>query len=74
MSKLDPKPDPNKPLRSWDFLNQTLQANLSHSNPEKRFLVIDLRDYEISKDEIISEATKQGYEVTTEGDNHLRFR
>lgn len=75
MSKLDPRPETHKPLRSWDYLNRTLQANLSHADPEKRFLVIDLRDYEISKEEIVAEATNQGYKVSTESDpNYLKFK
>ncbi|MEK5425371.1 hypothetical protein [Cytobacillus sp. FSL R7-0680] len=73
MSKLAPKPITTKPLHSWDYLNKTLQANFSHVNPDKNFLVIDLRDFEMSKEEIMAEAIKQGYKVSEELEHYLRF-
>ncbi|WP_078428760.1 hypothetical protein [Alkalihalobacterium alkalinitrilicum] len=71
MSKLDPRPEYNGPLHSWDNLNSVLQTNFN--KPGKNFATIDLRKYSIPKDEIITEANKQGYKVSENGEHFLRF-
>lgn len=73
MSKLEPKPNWENPNHSWDHLNHLLQANFKmHGN--RTSVVIDLNDYSISKEEIITEAEKQGYTVTEASKNQLRFK
>ncbi|WP_020006326.1 hypothetical protein [Salinicoccus albus] len=70
---LSPKPDNQRPLLGWKKLDETLQANfkVSHKNEEPK-ASIDAGRYEMSPDEIKSEAEKQGYKVTVSG-NHITF-
>lgn len=71
MSKLEPRPINREPRYSWDDLNIMLQNTFS--DPSKESLLIDLRQFKISKEDIIPEAESQGYKVTEE-DHYLRFR
>lgn len=71
MSKLDPRPNPENPKFSWDYLNNLLQANFNM--PGVKSATINLDDYAIPKEEIIAEAEKQGYKVTESSGNNLRF-
>ncbi|MBN6887460.1 hypothetical protein ACUXCC_005396 [Cytobacillus horneckiae] len=71
MSKLDPRPKPGS-LYSWEELNNILKARFNR--PGEGSAAIDLRQFSISKDEIKSEAEKQGYKVFEEGDYHLIFK
>lgn len=71
MSKLDPRPESNGNLYSWDRLNFILQSKFNE--PRDNTATIDVRDYEMSKDEIITEAEIQGYKVTEPAENHLKF-
>lgn len=69
MSKLDPKPERKNPQHSWDYLNSLLQTNIKLYG----HATIRHADYSMSKNEIIAEAEKQGYKVTDNGNNHLKF-
>lgn len=73
MPKLSPKPDSHRPLLTWKDLDKRLQANITNGNPDKRFLVIKLADFEMSPLEIQEEAQKQGYIVSMQGHEHMRF-
>jgi hypothetical protein len=70
MSKLDPRPPKKKELRSWEQLNELLQFFLSQ--PNDPMTTINVNDYAMSAEEIITEAEKQGYKVSRNGD-HLFF-
>ncbi|WP_164219395.1 hypothetical protein [Virgibacillus sp. YIM 98842] len=72
MSKLDPRPESQKPKYSWDELNIMLQNTFT--DPSKKSLLIDLRQFKISKEDIIPEAEKQGYKVSEEKEHYLRFK
>lgn len=71
MSKLDPKPKQENPSLSWKDLNDLLQANFNMTGIESA--TIKLKNYAIPKEEIISEAEKQGYKVTELQGGSLRF-
>lgn len=71
MSKLDPKPNQDHDLYSWDHLNRKLQASFGELNIG--WAVIDCRKYSIPKDEIAAEAESQGYKVIGQDEHHLRF-
>ncbi|NMH67271.1 hypothetical protein HF072_00435 [Bacillus sp. RO3] len=72
MSKLDPRPSDIKELYSWDVLNSTLQT--AFKQPGEKTAVIDLRQFSLTKEEIVTEAESQGYTVTEEYNHYLRFR
>ncbi|WP_339233792.1 hypothetical protein [Oceanobacillus sp. FSL W7-1281] len=71
MSKLDPKPNQEKLNYSWSELNRMLQSNFN--TPGITSATIDLDNFNIPKEEIIAEATEQGYTVTESSPGHLRF-
>jgi len=71
MSKLDPRPNSEVPLYSWDNLNDVLQT--AFGKPGSNYAVIDLSQYSLSKNEIKTEAEKQGYKVFEQGEHFLRF-
>ncbi|NIK12883.1 hypothetical protein [Alkalibacillus almallahensis] len=71
MGNLDPKLEYNGPLYSWENLNNLLQAHFN--KPKAGPAKIDLRQYSISKDEIIAEAEKQGYKVYEHNEHYLKF-
>ncbi|CAG9620843.1 hypothetical protein [Sutcliffiella rhizosphaerae] len=71
MSKLSPRPLKQEKLFSWDDLNSQLLANFNM--PGIDYAVIDLQKYDMSKEEIIVEAEKQGYKVIEQAPHHLRF-
>lgn len=75
MSKLDPKPTTQNPLLGWDDLNVLLQANFKVADKNKApSATIELSRYEMSKEEIISVAKTQGYEVSELGSDFLVFK
>lgn len=71
MDGLNPRPKYNGPLYSWDRLNQVLQSNFN--GPGEHTVMIDLRAYSIPKNEIITEAEKQGYKVSEQSPYFLKF-
>ncbi|GAE32453.1 hypothetical protein [Halalkalibacter hemicellulosilyticus] len=71
MSKLDPKPQNKGSLYSWKELNRTLQLN--SEVPGDEGLLIDLRQFSLTKEEIIIEAEKQGYKVEERREHFLRL-
>lgn len=70
MSKLDPKPDRKVPY-SWNVLNNVLKR--SFKTPGTDSVTVRPEQFEMSKDEIISEAEKQGYKVTDNNNGFLKF-
>ncbi|MFP7201921.1 hypothetical protein SFC08_13180 [Lysinibacillus halotolerans] len=73
MSKLDPRPNKQGSNYSWDDLNRFIQSQLSQFGVDKT-LPIDVRNYSMSKEEIISEAEKQGYKVIEKDEYYLEFK
>jgi hypothetical protein len=71
LAKLDPRPITPPAKYSWDTLNNTLQAGFK--TPGKKSVVIDLRNYDLTKEEIVTEAESQGYKVSEESEFYLRF-
>lgn len=73
---LSPKPTNLNALKNWNDLDELLQANLKVQTKGKQpSATININHYEMSEDEIITEATKQGYTVTKEnGPDFLTFR
>ncbi len=71
MSKLDPRPG-SKPLYDWQDLNEYLQVHFKF--PSNFVPSIDVRNYSMSKDEIITEAEKQGYKVFEVDEYNLEFK
>lgn len=64
MSKLDPKPTTCNPLKTWDDLNNLLQAGFrackKGSQPSATF---DLNEYDIDEAELKSELELAGYKI-----------
>lgn len=64
MSKLDPKPTTCNPLKTWDDLNNLLQAGFRSckigSQPSATF---DLNEYDIDEAELKSELELAGYKI-----------
>lgn len=64
MSKLDPKPTTCDPLKTWDDLNNLLQACFrmckKDSQPSATF---DLNEYDIDEAELKSELELAGYKI-----------
>jgi hypothetical protein len=71
MDGLSPRPRYNGPLYSWKELNDFLRIIFTGAGEHQA--IIDLRDYSMSKDEIVAEATKQGYKVSEQDPYHLKF-
>lgn len=70
---LSPKPKNTKPLLGWDDLDSKLQAVFKTENKSKEPIAsIDPGLYQMSPDEIKTEAEKQGYKVTIKG-QHIIF-
>lgn len=70
MSKLDPRPDSRK-LYSWEDLNEYIQMNIQA--PGNIDTIIDVRNYTMTKSEIITEAESKGYKVIAQGEHKLKF-
>lgn len=64
MPKLDPKPTTCDPLKTWDDLNDFLQACFKmckkNSQPSASF---DLNEYDINEAELKSELELAGYKI-----------
>lgn len=74
MSKLSHKPNHFFKKRTWEDLDNILLFNFSEPTTDKPSAVIQLSDYEMSKTEIIEEATAQGYQVIDNSDGFLEFQ
>ncbi|MGT2940048.1 hypothetical protein ACVR0D_00530 [Streptococcus cristatus] len=74
MSKLSQKPNHFVKKRTWADLDNILLSNFSESTTDKPSAVIRLSDYEMSKTEIIEEASSQGYQVIDKSDGFLEFQ
>ena len=73
MSKLSHKPNHVVKKLTWENLDNILLSNFSESTTDKPRAVIQLSDFEMSKTEIIEEATAQGYQVIDNSDGYLKF-
>ncbi|VTS33273.1 Uncharacterised protein [Streptococcus porcinus] len=69
MNRLSPKPN-NRESRhyTWQDLDEYLLSVFSSLN-EENYANIDPRDYDIPKDELLSELKKAGYSVLESGHN-----
>lgn len=74
MNKLTPKPSPIIRKKTWEDLDHLLLANFKESPEDLPSLTIKLSDFEMSKSEIISEATAQGYSIEDSNDGYLVFK
>lgn len=61
--KLDPKPNcSNVTKKTWEDLNNILQANFSCNIPERYHqATINVNDYDISENELIEELSSKGF-------------
>ncbi|HHJ7711644.1 TPA: hypothetical protein ACQNCA_001751, partial [Streptococcus pyogenes] len=73
MSKLSPKPSTKIKKLTWQDLDILLKSIFEVSADETPSATIELELYEMSKSEIISEATAQGYEVIDNNNGYLVF-
>lgn len=73
MSKLSHKPNHVVKKLTWENLDNILLSYFSESTTDKPSTVIQLSDFEMSKTEIIEEATAQGYQVIDNSDGYLKF-
>lgn len=73
MSKLSRKPNHHVKKLTWSDLDSILLFKFSESATDTPSAVIRLSDYEMSKSEIIKEATAQGYQVIDNSDGYLEF-
>jgi len=73
MSKLDPKPNRKNKNYSWQDLNHFLQYYFSEIDNDD-YVLIDLQDYSMPKEEIINELKQNGYEVSEHGEQKLKIR
>lgn len=72
MSKLSPKPTRKKLDRSWKSLDSFLQNVLS--DPLFDFALVDLKLYNMDKQDILSELNLIGYDVTDKNNGYLEVR
>lgn len=64
MSKLDPKPTTCDPLKTWDDLNDLLQAGFrACKKGSQPSAVFDLNEYDIDEAELKSELELAGYKI-----------
>lgn len=73
MSKLSHKPNHVVKKLTWADLDNILLSNFSESATDQPNVVIQLSNFEMSKTEIIEEATAQGYQVIDNSDGYLEF-
>ena len=73
MSKLSRRPNHHVKKLTWSDLDSILLSNFSESTTDKPRAVIELSNFEMSKSEIIEEATAQGYQVIDNSDGYLKF-
>lgn len=69
MGKLTPKSINKRPKASWDELDRFIKSVLN--NPAIDVATIDLKEYAMSKEEIISELKLAGYTVIDSNDGYL---
>ena len=71
--KLSPKPNHPFKKQGWDDLNQLLLNTFDSPKINEPVVLASADDYEMSIEEIVEEATKQGYKVSVNG-NRLTFK
>ncbi|MFR2911878.1 MAG: hypothetical protein ACLTCC_03045 [Staphylococcus hominis] len=71
INMLSPKPNRQFVPKNWEYLDEALQRRFN-SNINHPQYSINVNDYAMSKEEIIKEAQKNGYKVTSNGD-YLKF-
>lgn len=72
MSKLDPKPVKQGLNYSWEDLNKFLQSHFGTYGSDHAY--IDVRNYSMSKEEIITELEQKGYEVSENSEHKLKIK
>lgn len=72
---LDPRPENYQrlPKRNWEDLNRSLQFYFKKGRFDKPFFIVNVNEYEMTKEEIIKEAESKGYKVTDLSNNELKF-
>ncbi len=72
---LDPRPENYNalPKRTWKDLNNSLQFYFKKGHHDKPYFIMNVNDYEMSKEEIIKEAESKGYKVTEPTAGNLKF-
>lgn len=73
MGKLSPKPRTNVKKLTWEDLDRTLKIVFESTADDTPSATIEYSLYEMTKDEIITEATKQGYKVSETTPGYLTF-
>ncbi|HEM5975777.1 TPA: hypothetical protein U2B24_000719 [Streptococcus suis] len=73
MGKLSPKPRTNIKKLTWEDLDQTLKCIFESTADDTPSATIEYSLYEMSRDEIITEASKQGYKVSETAPGYLTF-
>lgn len=71
MGKLSPKPSRKTSFKTWKDLDEILQSNFGPFNAKSATISLD--EYTMSKEEIIVQASKQGYKVTDSNDGYITF-
>ena len=67
---LTPKHREPAPKLDWISLNDTLKTCIDHSNWKDPYVTLDLDNYSMQSDEIISEMQRNGYTVERTDDNN----
>ncbi|HEM4129035.1 TPA: hypothetical protein U1W61_000733 [Streptococcus suis] len=73
MGKLSPKPRTNIKKLTWEDLDYTLKCVFESTADDTPSATIECSLYEMTKDEIITEASKQGYKVSEITPGYLTF-
>ncbi|MDE1692439.1 hypothetical protein PWF76_06980 [Streptococcus suis] len=73
MGKLSPKPKTNIKKLTWEDLDHTLKCIFESTADESPSATIECSLYEMTKDEIITEASNQGYKVSETAPGYLTF-
>lgn len=71
--KLSPKPANKRPLWTWSDLNDMLQMTFTTPGDSNPSTVIDIDRYEMSYDELKTEAESKGYKVSIVEDGLVRI-
>lgn len=58
--------------KDWAYLDTYIKANIDNSNLPHPSVAVELDQFEMSKEEIIQELKRNGYQVTDEHTGFLR--
>lgn len=68
---LNQKPNTQFKKKDWKVLNQQLQDLFSSDNLLNPSFIMDMKEYTMTSDEVIVEAEKKGYKVTSNEDGTI---